>query len=222
LSNRPYEHYSVKRLKKFNELPGIHKISWYSICYLTSMKKQNLISAILFGLCISLTAVSAAQNRRSVTPVEKGSITFNAGVGVGTQYNSNYYNSAFGTKAALEAGLWQAGPGVITLGIEAGSSFSSGGIYDNYKTSTFVVAGRSAWHHGWNINGLDTYAGLSAGVGFQHYQYDKNGYVNQNEVIPVFGGFVGASYFITPTFGFNVEAGNDITQIQGGIIIKIK
>ncbi len=187
------------------------------------MKKQNIITAILFGIGISFTAVAVAQNKQPLSPVEKGSVTFNAGVGIGTEYKSDYYNSAFGTKAAIEAGLWQAGPGVITLGVEAGSSFSNGGgKNDNYKTSTFIVAGRSAWHHGWNVKGLDTYAGLSAGLGFHNYQYNKNGKVNQNEVIPVFGGFVGASYFITPRFGLNVEAGYDITQVQGGVIFKIK
>lgn len=187
------------------------------------MKKQNIIPAILMALFFSLATVTDAQNRAPLSPVEKGSITFNAGVGTGTEYKSDYYNSAFGTKAALEAGLWQAGPGVITLGVEAGTSFANGSnVYDNYKTSTFIVAGRSAWHHGWNVKGLDTYAGLSAGAGFHNYQYNKNGKVRQSEVIPVFGGFVGASYFITPTFGFNVEAGYDITQIQGGIVFKIK
>ena len=187
------------------------------------MKKQNIISPILFGIAICLTIVCNAQS--PVEPVKKGSVTFSAGVGIGNEYNSNYYNSAIGTKAAVEAGLWQAGPGVITLGAEVGGTFSNGGgpaTFDNYKAHTFVIAGRSAWHHGWNVRGLDTYAGLAAGAGFNQFTYNKNGMVRQNEVIPVFGGFVGASYFITPSFGVNVEAGYDITQIQGGIIFKLR
>lgn len=186
------------------------------------MKKQNIIPAILLALGLISSAALTAQNRGIVSPVQKGSITFNAGVGSGTEYKSDYYNSALGTKGSLEFGLWQAGPGVITLGVEAGASFSNGGYYNDYKTSTVVVAGRSAWHHGWNVRNLDTYAGLSAGVGFHQYRYSNNGKVRQDEVIPVFGGFVGASYFITPSFGLNIEAGYDITQIQGGIIIKLK
>lgn len=185
------------------------------------MKKHTLISAILLGAGLSLGTISKAQG--PMEPVQKGSVTFNAGVGIGNEYNSNYYNSAFGTKAAIEAGLWQAGPGVITLGGEVGASFSNGSSrYNDYKTHTIIVAGRSAWHHGWNVKGLDTYAGLSAGAGFNNYKYYKNGTVKESEVIPVFGGFVGASYFVTPTFGFNIEAGYDITQIQGGIILKLK
>jgi hypothetical protein len=142
---------------------------------------------------------------------------------VGNEYNSNYYNSAIGTKAVIEAGLWQAGPGTITLGAEVGGTFSNGGgKYNDYKAHTLVVAGRSAWHHGWNVKGLDTYAGLSAGAGFNQYSYNNGNTIKQNEVVPVFGGFVGASYFVTPAFGFNLEAGYDITQIQAGIILKIK
>ncbi len=187
------------------------------------MKKQNVRSAILFGLGIGLSAIATAQSvKGEMNAFEKGSVTFSAGVGVGKEYNSNYYNAAFGTKAVVEAGLWQAGPGVITLGGQVGGTFSNGGTLDNYKAQTLVVAGRSAWHNGWDVRGLDTYAGLSAGAGFNQYTYNKNGTVKQSEVLPVFGGFVGASYFITPSFGFNVEAGSDITQIQGGIILKLK
>ena len=186
------------------------------------MKKQHVISPLLFGIALCMATISNAQG--PVSPVKKGSVTFMAGVGIGNEYNSNYYNSALGTKAAIEVGLWQAGPGVITLGAQAGGTFSNGGsTFNNYKAHTFIVAGRSAWHHGWNVKGLDTYAGLSAGAGFNQYAYNLNeDRIKQNEVIPVFGGFVGASYFVTPSFGFNIEAGRDITQIQGGIILKIK
>lgn len=186
------------------------------------MKKKNLIPAILFSLGISLFAFSNAKAQAPFAPVTKGSVTFSAGVGVGNEYNSNYYNSAFGTKAVIEGGIWQAGPGVVTLGGEVGGTFSSGGTLDNYKARTFIIAFRSAWHYGWKVKGLDTYAGLSTGVGFNQFRYNKNGTIKQNETIPVFGGFVGASYFVTPTFGFNIEAGYDITQVQGGIILKIK
>ncbi len=184
------------------------------------MKTKIKISAILLGSAMLFASVTNAQS--PMAPVKKGSVTFSAGVGIGNEYSSDYYNSAFGTKAVIEAGLWNAGPGVITLGGEVGASFSNGGIYDNYKTNTIVVAGRSAWHYGWKVKGLDTYAGLSAGAGFHNYKYDKNGYVKESEVIPVFAGFVGASYFVTPNFGFNVEVGNDITRLQGGIIFKLK
>lgn len=196
---------------------GIVFVYWFA------MKTQNIISVILFGLGIVLSGISFSQTvRGDISPFKKGAVTFSAGVGVGKEYNSNYYNAAFGTKAVVEAGIWQAGPGVISLGAQVGGTFSNGGTLDNYKAQTFVVAGRSAWHNGWNVKGLDTYAGLSAGAGFNQYSYNKNGTIKQSEVLPVVGAFVGASYFITPSFGVNAEAGSDITQIQGGIIFKLR
>jgi hypothetical protein len=186
------------------------------------MKKQIFISTILIGLGLGFSSMSFAQNKGPVTPVRVGSVILNIGVGIGTDYKNRYYNSAFGTKAALEFGLWQAGPGVITLGPEVGGSFSNGGYYDGYKSNTIVVAGRSAWHYGWKVKGLDTYGGLSAGIGFHHYEYRNNNDYAKSDASPVFGGFVGASYFVTPTFGFNAEAGYDITQAQVGIVFKLK
>ncbi|MGB4936058.1 MAG: hypothetical protein WBO30_03485 [Ferruginibacter sp.] len=174
---------------------------------------------ILVVLGISLSPVCHAQAEQVF---EKGSLTVSAGIGLGNEYKSEYSNSALGIKAVAETGLWQAGPGIVSLGVEVGNSFSSNGSLPNYRASSLVVAGRSAWHHGWNIKGLDTYAGLSAGAGFNQYRYEKNGTVRQTEIVPVFGGFVGASYFISPSFGFNVEAGYDITQIQGGIVFKLR
>jgi hypothetical protein len=185
------------------------------------MKTKTLITSLFLGVALNISLVSFSQS--PVSPVEKGSLIFNAGTGLGNEYNSNYYNQALGTKAAIEAGMWQAGPGVITLGAEVGGTFSNGGKFDNYKAHTLIVAGRSVWHHGWNVKGLDTYAGLSAGAGFNQYSYNRNeDKIKQNEVIPVFGGFIGASYFITPSFGINFESGRDITQIQGGIVFKLK
>lgn len=186
------------------------------------MKKQQFIRTFLLGIGMGFSALAMAQSNGPVTPVRVGSVILNIGLGVGADYKKRYYNSGFGTKAALEFGLWQAGPGVITLGPEIGGTFSNGGFYDGYKSRTIVVAGRSAWHYGWKVQGLDTYGGLSAGIGFHHYEYKNNTVVDKSDASPVVGGFVGASYFVSPKFGFNVEAGYDITQVQGGIVFKLK
>ncbi|MEP7163686.1 MAG: hypothetical protein ABI741_03275 [Ferruginibacter sp.] len=196
------------------------------------MKKQNYIAAIILFFALGTTLVSTAQKRNLVTPFRKGSVTVNLGVGMGVDYKGDYkyYNSGngFGTKAALEVGVWQAGPGVVSLGAEVGGTFSNGTNkkYNDFRSRTVIVAGRSAWHYGWKVSGLDTYAGVSAGAGFHHYDYydDHNvpNYYKNDEVIPVFGGFVGASYFFTPGFGVNVEAGYDITNIQAGVIFKLR
>lgn len=189
------------------------------------MKKKILIQSILILNSIFVPAFLFSQSRAGqspITPVRVGSIILNVGIGAGNAYRGDDYNTAFGTKVAVEWGLWQAGPGVITLGAETGGSFSNGGYYNDYSSRTIVFAGRSAWHYGWKVRGLDTYGGFSAGIGFHHYQYNTDIDYDYNEVIPVFGAFVGASYFVSPNFGFNAEAGYDITNFQVGFIFRLK
>lgn len=183
------------------------------------MKKQTFISTLVIAIGIALAFTATAQNSNHF---EKGTLSFGVGIGIGNEYQPAFSNSAIGIKAVVESGLWDVGPGVIALGLQAGNSFSNRGNVDNYKANSAVVAGRAAWHNGWGVNRLDTYAGLSAGAGFNQFKYEKNGTVRQSEIVPVFGGFIGASYFITPSFGFNVEAGYDVTHIQAGFIFKIR
>lgn len=186
------------------------------------MKRYNYLPTILL-LIASFTGFSSQAQKGTTEPFRKGSVTASLGVGVGNNYNDS--RNAFGTKGVLEFGVWNAGPGVISLGAEVGATFSSKYKYEgfnDYRSRTVIVAGRSAWHHGWNVQGLDTYAGLSAGVGFRHFNYTRNSYVAGDDVIPVFGAFVGASYFVAPAFGFNIEAGHDITSLQAGVIFKLR
>ncbi|PWT77297.1 MAG: hypothetical protein C5B59_04355, partial [Bacteroidetes bacterium] len=130
-------------------------------------KVSKLVVLAALNLLIITPFISKAQYKgetNQTTPVRPGSVILNLGIGVGANYQGDYYNTPFGTKAALEFGIWQAGPGTITLGPEIGGSFSNGGYNNNYKVRTIVVAGRSAWHYGWEVRGLDTYGGLSLGV----------------------------------------------------------
>lgn len=185
------------------------------------MKKVSILGITLFSILITQNAYS--QSKGSTTPMRVGSTFLNMGIGVGANYKGESYGTPFGFKIAAEFGLWQAGPGVVTLGPEIGGSFSNGSYSyynDKYNSNTFVIAGRGAWHYGWEVPGLDTYGGFSAGIGFHHYTYYN--YDGSTQVIPAFGGFVGASYFIKPNFGFNAEAGFDITNFQVGVVFKLQ
>ena len=187
-----------------------------------------MISILLFVIKVIawyITNSATAQSSRSpVTPFRQGSITVNPGVGLGTHYNNEFSgDAAVGTKVALEFGIWNAGPGVISLGPEVGATTSNrNNRFNDFRSTTFVLAGRSAWHFGWRVPGLDTYAGASAGVAFHNYRYNNGSKYNENEVSPVLGAFVGASYFFTNKFGVNAEAGFDITAIQAGVIFKLR
>ena len=184
---------------------------------------RTLFTVIAIGFALSSSAQHHPAPNGPVTPFQVGTVTVSGGIGIGSEYNGDYYNSPFGIKAAVEYGIWEAGPGVVSLGGEIGGSFSNGGYqdYNNYKSNTVVVAARAAWHYGWDVPGLDTYGGVSAGLGFHHFQYNDP-YYSHNSVLAVPGIFVGASYFVTPSFGFNAEAGHDITDVQVGVVFKIQ
>ncbi len=164
----------------------------------------------------SFTARAQKGNQDLESPISLGSATLNLGAGPGLTYK--YCNDlSVGIKTALEFGLWRAGPGVITLGGEFGISI-------NELSHSIVLAGRSAWHYGWHVRGLDTYGGVSLGAGF--YSDDSKVYSvdgsHADQVFPVVGGFIGVSYFLNRHFGFNVEAGYDISIVQVGIIFKLR
>ncbi len=194
-----------------------------------NLQKGHSPASVLRISFIALLAIISfntfAQNGHTtadVAPVAVGSATVNLGVGVGAPYDGA--NGGFGFKLAAEYGIWQIGPGVITLGPEVGMSFSSN--YHNFYGSsytgrTLIVAARGAYHYGWGVPGLDTYGGFAFGPGFHHFE-NKTLHIKDNTTFPVFGAFVGASYFINPQFGFNAETGYDITNFQVGVILKLQ
>jgi hypothetical protein len=190
-------------------------------CQYKFMKK--IITLLIILSCSALTSGSFAQIHepdRNVG-VAVGAVTLNFGIGGGVNYRDYFTNRIAGVKTVLEFGVWHAGPGVITLGGESGLSFSDG----NRGGFTFISAARSAWHCGWNIRRLDLYGGFSVGAGLLHsddkvYRIEGNNYDDQ--VIPVLGAFAGASYFVSRRFGFNAEAGTDITHFQFGLVFKLK
>lgn len=175
------------------------------------------------ALLVVASTATFAQSKKSLglyNEVRVGSTVLNVGVGMGADYGNAYHNFALGGKAAAEFGLWQAGPGVFTMGGEFGGSFSNRGHENDYKSHLLIVAARAAWHCGWNVPRLDTYGGWSVGMGFRHKE--SISHYSNNDIVPAIGSFLGASYFISPNSGFNIEMGYDITNIQAGIIFRLR
>ncbi len=187
---------------------------------------------LLLGMVAVMGCTMASQSlhaQRGESKMDVGSVTFNIGVGAGRSGYGNYgyygggigYGTGFGIKAALERGMWQLGPGVLSLGVELGGSFSG---TKGYHSSIVIAAVRSAYHFGWNVPNLDTYGGLSLGPGLRSYDYyyDQNTINKRHDATVAPGIFAGASYYFSPNIGVNAEVGYDITVIQGGLIFKIK
>jgi hypothetical protein len=188
------------------------------------MNKTRLLPiALSLVLCGCVTASNAQiGSHPSINPIQVGSITVNAGVGVGVPFNGSI-GVPFGAKASINLGVVQLGSGVITLGLSAGGSFSHGSTDGVAESANSVaILARGAWHYGWEVPGLDLYGGLSSGVAVHRFHYGDPVDRNSSSANLLAGIFVGASYFVIPAFGFNAELGDDITILQLGIVVKIQ
>jgi hypothetical protein len=185
----------------------------------TTISKISFIAIILSLLASSSVLADG--------PVVKGTSVLGFGLGMANRY---YGFSGFspGVKVNYEVGLWKAGPGVVTLGGTFGYTFQSyrnryiilgNGYNYSYSWHNFIIAARSAWHHNWGVEKLDTYAGASAGVRFNIYNDGDDPYNTDDysRVYPHFGGFVGACYYFKPDLGVFAEAGYDINFLTVGL-----
>jgi hypothetical protein len=193
---------------------------------------------------VSLLNVSPASGQlkyQLYDPMERGAYLLNFGFGPGINYYSGY-PSGFGPsfQVSFETGMWELGPGVISLGAETGFSyFSYGADYTwyesekeytgkayNYQWYSMIGAARAAYHYGWNIKGLDTYGGFALGMRFlifsgaYYNNYTPTGY-DPASVSPFVGAYLGGSYFFNKFIGINAEFGYNITWAQFGMVILL-
>jgi hypothetical protein len=185
----------------------------------------------IFLLAMGLLAMTHVYSQKSapIDPMDQGSWVIGVGVGPGTPVSGNGYGFGPGFKVFVENGTWQLGPGVLSLGGEVGFSFFSYHWVDRdirYHESwvNYMFGARSAYHYGWDVKGLDTYAGIPLGIGFSTHNYDNVvGYKGGNHpVFPYFGLFVGTSYFFNNQIGINGELGYNVTYANIGVIFKLR
>jgi hypothetical protein len=187
------------------------------------MSKTLQIALLMFVACLIIQQTAHAGG--PLDPVKLGSWTLNIGIGPGTHFMGNGAGFGPAEKASFEMGMWDFGPGVVTLGGE----FTCSSFRYHYGTdwketwTNFFLASRAAYHYGWDVEGLDTYAGVPLGIGFCiHTMDDKPGNLGYTPVFPYFGFFCGASWFFTKTIGVNGELGYNSTSASIGVVVKLK
>lgn len=194
-----------------------------------------LVSASIFILLLS-GFPSFAGGKGLMDPMMKGTWFINFGFGPGTNWQGAYGRGFLPAgQVAVEVGMWEVGPGVITLGGEVGGTFFSYKGTDlrygpkttyKYNYTELVLAVRGAYHYGWNVQGLDTYGGIAAGPRFTIFSYTipaGTTILDKPATVGYGGGvFAGASYFFNELLGINAELGFNITYIQIGMVFKIK
>src|ERR1700733_12577370 len=146
------------------------------------MKKTKLMLCAIAMCAATLLSnqLHAQKGGGSGNTFGEGTLTFSIGAGLGRNpygggglgyHGGTYgyaYGSGIGVKAVIERGMWQLGPGTLSLGLQAGGAFSTSG---GYKSNIIITSVRAAYHFGWNVDNLDTYAGPSLGPGFRSYDY---------------------------------------------------
>lgn len=157
-----------------------------------------------------------------VDPARPGTGIIGFGFGPGVPYwGSNGVGPAF--LFHYDHSIWQAGPGVISLGGQIGTSFftDNSSDWDRSWTHTAFVF-RGAYHYGWKVPGLDTYAGFGAGPRVSFYNGNHNGDdYNDTEFGFTPTSFLGGSYFFNHTFGVNAEMGFNLAYFSVGLNFRI-
>jgi hypothetical protein len=215
-----------------SEVAGLEQVD---CCYLLTLntKTMKTVAYIIVAIVFSGTLLtgSAYAQKGPMDPMSKGSWTLNIGIGPGIHYYSGY-SAGFGPgfQIAFEKGMWQLGPGVLTLGGEFGLSYfhykwKEGKNPYSYTWTSIITAARSAYHYGWQVRGLDTYGGFAMGLRFLVFNanYDNQDIYGYSPAPVNFfpGFFVGASYFFNRAVGINGEFGYNTTYAQIGVIFKL-
>ena len=192
------------------------------------MSRKIIVTGVLLALfSLTITKVNA-QNSPPRNPFDEGSWVIAVAAGPGTHVFGNGAGFGPGIKVFFENGTWKLGPGVLSIGGEFGFSFFSyHWVYSTVRYNetwiNYMFGARSAYHYGWDVKGLDTYAGIPLGIGFSAHTYDNYaGYRGHQGVYPYLGFFVGSSYFFNNHIGINGEFGYNVTYANLGVIFKIQ
>jgi len=186
--------------------------------------KQLIFRYALIAMTILSTGRLAYAQKGPMDPMDVDDMQITAGFGAGTPFFGNGHGFGPAAKFTFEKGMWQVGPGVITLGAELTFSYFWNNYGDGWHENwfNFIAGARSAYHYGWGVRGLDTYAGLPLGFGLCMYSHDYDeGYHNYAPVYPYFGIFLGASYFFTKEIGVYGEFGYNSTYANLGVVFKL-
>jgi hypothetical protein len=187
---------------------------------------KNIKTVILVMVIITGFSIQSYSGNGPVDPAGKGNGILGFGFGPGIPF---YGGSGFGPAMLVhyDHSIWQAGPGTISLGGQIGTSFfwhnySHKNVQYKYSWTNMGFVFRGAYHYGWKVPGLDTYAGFGAGTLIS--MYNDDGYDSGKK--PTHAGFLptcffGGSYFFNDLVGVNAELGYNFSFASIGLNFRI-
>jgi len=187
---------------------------------------KNIKTTIFFLALMAGFSFTSFSGNGPLDPAGKGNGILGFGFGPGIPY---YGGSGFGPAILVhyDHGIWKAGPGTISLGGQIGTSFfwhnySHEESHYKYTWTNMGFVFRGAYHYGWKVPGLDTYAGFGAGTWFSMYNDDGHDSGKKHShagFLPTV--FFGGSYFFNDVVGVNTEFGYNFAYISVGLNFRL-
>ena len=183
------------------------------------MKKTHLFTVALFLL---LSQAAWSQTYKIGTNV------VSAGIGLGSSLgNYSYASQSPGFSVQYERGIWEVGPGVISLGGYVGFKsykYSYTDSYDNghyeSKWNYTIVGVRGAYHYtGLNIPKLNVYGGVMLSYDALSFKDNSGSSLHYGSTVGATG-FVGGRYFFAGPLGGFAELGYGVSYLNIGLCLK--
>ena len=185
------------------------------------MRKNFFLMVI--GFCLAIGA--GAQSTYGV-----GTNVVSAGIGLGSSLITGSYGSSTpGLSVQYERGMWEAGPGVISLGGYLGyKGYKYSDDYASWKWNYTIIGVRGAWHYTeLNVDNLDLYGGLM--LAYNHVSASYTVHDPNNPTVGGDGGhgsdvgltaFVGGRYTISEPIAVFAELGYGVAYLNLGVAVK--
>jgi hypothetical protein len=187
--------------------------------------------SILFSIALVVISVFSATSVKAQA-FAVGTNVISAGIGLGSSIATySYGTQSPGFNLTYDRGIWEAGPGVISLGGYVGiKDYKYGYVENGYayseKWNYTVVGVRGAWHFtGLDIDNLDLYGGLMLGYYAVSYSYSDN-QGNSGGSLGNYGNtvglsvFAGAKYYFSSNFAVFGELGFGANVLDLGVAYK--
>jgi hypothetical protein len=192
------------------------------------MKKSAFFSVVLMVISFFSAARVHAQ------AFEAGTNVVSAGIGLGSALANGY---TYGTQSpgfsvSYDRGIWEAGPGVISLGGYIGfktfkDDYADAGYVVSEKWTYSIFGVRGAYHFtGLNIQNLDLYAGVMIAYDNLNYSYSNNQGTSYNTNVGSYNSglgisvFAGARYYFAGNLGAFGELGYGVDILGIGLSYK--
>ena len=185
------------------------------------MKRQILLLSAFF--LISFTSLQAQDKSSKVSDVYAvGTNVVSAGIGLGSSLAG--YNGSGSPAISLqyERGLWQAGPGVISLGAYLGfKTYKYNGDGYSWKWSYTIIGVRGAYHLTQiKVKNLDLYGGVMLAYNNVHFTDSQGSSTRTYGSTTGFSIFVGGRYYFAQNIGVFLELGYGVANANVGLSLR--